>query len=54
MYTGGTVVNLQNLNIGFDSLVALKIKTIPGLLITIKLYLVTNKTSFIFKIKEWM
>ena len=24
MYTGGTVVNLQNLNIGFDSLVALK------------------------------
>lgn len=23
MYTGGTVVNLQNLKIGFDSLVAL-------------------------------
>ena len=26
MYTGGTVVNLQNLKIGFDSLVALKYK----------------------------
>ena len=41
MYTGGTVVNLQNLNIGFDSLVALN-KNLNKLLY--------NKSN----LKEWM